>query len=181
MSKDTRQAAAGAAPAGSGTAAGDASSPAAASSAAAVSTPPSGLSEAEAKKRRAAGQGNVIPRGGGRTYSQIVRENIFSFINNVLFTLGVLLVILGRYLDALITVGVVALNALVSLAQEIRAKIKLDRIAILTRPKATVIRDGKEREIDPSNIVLGDLLVLHSGDQVVVDGRCTGSEHLQLD
>ncbi len=98
-------------------------------------TPPTGLTEAEARRRRDAGQGNVVITKSSRTYRQILLENVFNFINDVLFTLGVLLIILGRYLDALITVGVIVLNSLVGLAQEIRAKILLDRIAILTGPR----------------------------------------------
>ena len=144
-------------------------------------TPPTGLTEAEAKRRRDAGHGNVVVSKSSRTYREILRENVFNFINDVLFTLGILLIILGRYLDALITVGVIVLNSLVGLAQEIRAKVLLDRIAILTRPKATVVRDGKEREVDPGELVLGDMLVVHSGDQVVVDGRMIDGGHMQVD
>jgi len=140
-----------------------------------------GLSEAEAQRRRAAGQGNHAPFKTSRSYGRIVRDNVFNFINNVLFTLGALLIALGRYLDALISVGVIALNTIVSLVQEVRAKILLDRIAILTRPKATVIRDGREREVDPNEIVLGDVIVLHAGDQVVVDGPMVGSGRMEMD
>jgi|GEM_PF-71240 len=140
-----------------------------------------GLSETEVQRRRAAGQGNTVLTRTSRPYKQIVRENVFNFINNVLFTMGAILIIIGQFLDALMTVGVIALNTVVNLVQEIRAKILLDRIAILTRPKATVVRDGREREVDPSEIVLGDLLVLHAGDQVVVDGSMVGGGHIEMD
>ena len=146
-----------------------------------VETPKSGLTEAEAERRRSAGFGNVAPVKTSRTYKQIVRENVFNFINNVLFTLGGLLVILGRPLDALISVGVIVLNTIVGLVQEIRAKVLLDRIAILTRPKATVVREGTAREVDPSEIVLGDLIEVHSGDQIVVDGRLIAGGRLEAD
>ncbi|MDR0359013.1 MAG: hypothetical protein LBJ87_06070, partial [bacterium] len=60
-----------------------------------------GLSEAEAVARRQAGQGNTAPVATGRTYAAIVRENVFTFVNNVLFLLGLALVVVGRPLDAL--------------------------------------------------------------------------------
>ncbi len=95
--------------------------------------------------------------------------------------MGVILIALGRYLDALIVVAVVLANTVVSLVQEVRAKRMLDRIAILTRPKATVVRDGLEREVDPGEIVLGDLLRLDPGDQVVVDGSVVGESRMEVD
>ncbi len=140
-----------------------------------------GLNDAEAARRRAAGQGNDAQVHAGRTYRQIVRANVFNFINNLYFGLGILLVALGRYLDAFVAVGVILANTLVSLFQEIRAKRTIDRIAILTRPKATVVRDGAEREVDPAEIVVGDLLRLHPGDQIVVDGRVRGEGRLEVD
>ncbi|MGO8683240.1 MAG: HAD-IC family P-type ATPase [Thermoleophilia bacterium] len=146
-----------------------------------ITAAPHGLSEADAQARRAAGQGNTVQLTPGRTYRQIVRENVFNFINNLLFALGITLIILGRYLDALVSVGVVMANTVVSLWQEVRAKRTLDRIAILTRPKATVLRDAQEREIDPPEIVLGDVLAVQAGDQIVVDGRMVGNGYLEVD
>ena len=147
-----------------------------------VRRPPSdGLGEAEVLRRRAAGQGNDVDVHSGRTYGQIVRANVFNFINNLFFTLGVILVVLGRYLDALVSVSVILANTVVSLLQEIRAKRTIDRVAILTRPKATAVRDGELVNIDPSEIVAGDLLYLHPGDQVVVDGTMAGEGHMEVD
>jgi len=81
-----------------------------------------GLSEREAAARRAAGQGNSAPPPTGRAYTQIIRENVFIIINNILFLLGLALVLVGRPLDAMVSVGVIAVNILVSVVQEIRAK-----------------------------------------------------------
>ena len=138
-------------------------------------TPPGGLSEAEAVARRARGLGNTGAPATGRTYSQIVRENVFTFINNVIFVLGVLLGLVGRPLDALVSLAVIGVNIAVSVFQEIRAKRTLDRIALLTRPTATVIRDGVERSAPPEDLVVGDLLRVGAGDQVVLDGRVVES------
>jgi len=73
------------------------------------------------------------------------------------------------------------INVMVAVVQEVRAKKKLDHIALLTRPKATVIREGAEREIDPSEIVLGDSLVVGPGDQIMVDGQVIGEGQIDVD
>jgi cation-transporting P-type ATPase E len=134
-------------------------------------TPSSGLSDAEAVSRRAAGLGNPAPPPTSRTYVQILRENVFTFINNVIFVLGVMLVIVGRPLDALVSIGVIGTNIVVSVAQEVRAKRTLDRIALLTRPTASLVREGTERAVPPEDLVVGDLLRVGAGDQVVLDGH----------
>ncbi|MBO0689172.1 MAG: HAD-IC family P-type ATPase, partial [Candidatus Dormibacteraeota bacterium] len=107
----------------------------------------------------------------GRTYAAIVRENVFTFVNNVLFLLGLALVVVGRPLDALTSVGVILANVVISVAQEVRAKRTLDRIALVTRPLATVVRDGAARQIAPEELVRGDRLRASPGDQIVLDGR----------
>lgn len=131
---------------------------------------PRGLSQREVAARRAGGQVNRMPRQTSRTYSQILRENVFTSVNNIMFVLSLALLFLGQISDAIISTGVVFFNVLVSVAQELRAKRTLDRIALLTRPRATVVREGQEQEIDPDDIVLDDVLLVHAGDQIVVDG-----------
>jgi cation-transporting ATPase E len=138
-----------------------------------AATPATGLTEAEAASRRAAGRGNTGTIATGRTYAQIVRENVFTFINDVILVLGVLLVVVGRPLDALVSLAVIGTNIAVSVVQEVRAKRTLDRIALLTRPTAALIRDGVERAVGPEELVVGDLLRVGAGDQVVLDGRLT--------
>ena len=103
-----------------------------------------GLSTQEVLERRAKGLGNRDPVRTSRSYFQIVRENVFTFVNLVLLGLGTALVLLGRPSDAIVSVLVILINVIVSVFQEIRAKRTLDRIALLTRPKATVLRDGQE-------------------------------------
>ncbi len=140
-----------------------------------------GLSEREATSRLKRGLGNATPNGLTRTYFQIIRNSLFTFYTNALFILGVALIALGRWQDAAVAVGVVMINAIVSMAQEVRAKQMLDRIAFLTRPKATVVRDGVEREIPPAMVVQGDLLVIRSGDQFVADGHLEGDGRVEAD
>ena len=142
-------------------------------------TPATGLDDAEVVRRRAAGLGNTPPPPTTRTYVQIVRENVFTFVNNILFGLGVALVLVGRPMDALVSLAVIMTNVLVGIVQEIRAKRTLDRIALLTRPTAAAVRNGEVLAVSPDDLVLGDLIALEAGDQVVLDGRLvTGSAAL---
>jgi cation-transporting ATPase E len=140
-----------------------------------------GLTEAEVVKRRQQGQGNNVRMETSRSYTQIVRQNVFTFINTVLFAIGIVLVFLGLYTDAMLSVGIAMLNVIVGVIQEMRAKRTLDKIALLTRPKADVIRDGQEKIVDPTEIVLGDILVVHPGDQIVVDGKVVGDGKMDVD
>jgi cation-transporting ATPase E len=130
-----------------------------------------GLSSAEAARRREAGLGNTALPPTTRTYAQILRENTFTFVNNILFVLGLALVLVGRPMDAVVSLAVISTNIVVGIVQEIRAKRTLDRIALLTRPSATAVRDGAPVELVPDDLVLGDLVELRAGDQVVLDGR----------
>jgi cation-transporting ATPase E len=130
-------------------------------------TPVQGLTESEARVRRQRGEGNDADVSTGRSYWGIVRTNLFTFFNNLLFAIGIALVALGQYRDALVSVGLGLVNAAISTVQEINAKRKLDRIALLTRPEVTVVREGKEKEIDPAELVTGDVVRVRGGDQVL--------------
>jgi cation-transporting ATPase E len=136
--------------------------------------------EAETRRRESAGRQKAVP-SASRSYWDIIHENVFTFINICLFGLGTTLLLLGRIGDALISTGVISLNVLVSVVQEVRAKRTLDRIALLTRPRASVIRDGTERVLSPELLVTGDVLVVRPGDQIVVDGVLGGPGKITVD
>jgi len=140
-----------------------------------------GLTEAEVRARRARGEGNDLEPTTSRTYWQIVRANLFTIINSILVGLGVALLVMGRVSDAIITAGIVVINAVINTAQEVRAKRQLDRIALLVRPQVTVMRAGGRVTIHPREIVRGDLVSAQPGDQIVADGRIIGAGRLEVD
>ena len=142
---------------------------------------PAGLSSREVQERQAAGLGAVLPPQTGRTYWQIIREDVFTFIHTVLFLLCFALLALGQISEALVSVGTVLFNVVISVVQEIRAKHALDRIALLTRPRATALRDGQVVALDPGEIVRDDILLVQAGDQVVVDGPLVGTGKIEVD
>ena len=140
-----------------------------------------GLTEAEARRRRERGEGNDVRIATSRSYLVIVRTNLFTFFNNILFAIGIALIVLGEWNDAMTSVGLGLVNAVIGTIQELRAKRQLDRIALLHRPKVTLVRDGAERSGDPDEIVKGDHVRLRPGDQVLVDGTLVAGGVLEMD
>jgi cation-transporting P-type ATPase E len=141
-----------------------------------------GLTEREARIRRERDEGNEVRFATSRSYAEIARGNVFNLFNAVLISIGALLIALGRVSDALISIGPLFLaNAGIRTAQEAYAKRKLDQIAIASRPTVTVIRDGRDKTIDPAEMVRGDIVRLRTGDQVLADGQVIGEGRLEMD
>ncbi|BAZ40072.1 HAD superfamily ATPase [Calothrix sp. NIES-4101] len=140
-----------------------------------------GLSEEEVQRRRAEGLGNNVCLQTSRSYRQIINENIFNFINIVFFTISAVMILLRRYGDAFLVIVIILSGVIIAVLQEISAKRKLDEIALLNRPHATVIREGKNINIDPSEIVQGDIIVATAGDQILVDGVVVGDGQIDVD
>jgi cation-transporting P-type ATPase E len=130
-----------------------------------------GLDSTEVAERREEGRYNAAPPGTGRTYSRIFFDNLFTLIHMILLAIAGILVVLGFYGDALVTSGLVVANVTVGVFQEARAKRKLDRVALLLRPEARVVRDGEEVIVAPDEIVQDDILIAEAGDQFLVDGQ----------
>jgi magnesium-transporting ATPase (P-type) len=138
-----------------------------------------GLSEAEAQ-RRLTERGPQPPPPTSRSYRSIVVANTFTVFNAILAGFGLLTILFGDPKDALF-VGILVANMTIGIAQEVRAKIALDRLAALVAPQATVVRDGVARDVPVEDVVVGDLVRVKAGDQVVADGELVVAEGLALD
>ncbi len=141
---------------------------------------PAGLSAAEVTDRRARGLSNDLPATNTRTFGQILRANLLTRFNLLLGGLLAVILVVGPLNDALFG-GVLIANALIGITQEVRAKKTLDRLTILSAPKARVRRDGTEAEIPVNDVVLDDVLELQPGDQVVVDAEVVEASGLEID
>jgi len=143
--------------------------------------PARGLSAAEVADRVARGLVNDVPSAPTRTVAEIVRANVLTRFNALLGGMLVVILIVGPLQDAMFGVVLIA-NSLIGIVQELRAKATLDRLTVLTAPKARVIRDGGEvREVSIGEVVLDDVLDAPAGTQVVVDGVALTSEGLEVD
>jgi len=139
----------------------------------------SGLSGAEVGQRHASGQVNRTERRTSRSIPDIVRSNVFTRFNAIITVLAAVVLIFGHPIDALFA-GVMVVNAVIGVIQEIRAKRSLDRLSVLIAPKVIVVRDGGEQEIDPAELVRDDLVRLRPGDEVPIDGCVLESDGLEV-
>jgi len=140
---------------------------------------PAGLSSEEAE-RRLAKRGRVEPPESSRSYGSIVRANVFTVFNLILAVAGAAMLLFGSWQDALF-LGILVANSAIGITQEVRAKRALDRLSALVVPTATALRDGEPRHLPREEVVVGDLVLLQPGDQLVVDGELVASEGLLLD
>ncbi len=139
-----------------------------------------GLTAAEVHERVAAGRTNAVTSRTSRPVWEILRANVFTWFNLVLGTLLVLILIHGSWRDGLFGL-VLLVNSAIGVAQEMRAKRTLDRLALLTAPHARVVRDGATIQVGIEHVVLDDVVALAPGDQLVVDGEILTSAGLELD
>jgi cation-transporting P-type ATPase E len=138
-----------------------------------------GLSEAEAARRLDA-RGDLPRQRSSRSYASIVRANTLTIPNGILLLFGVLTIAFGSWKDALF-LGILIANVAIGSFQEIRSKRALDRLAALVAPEAVVVRDGQDRRVSVDRVVVGDLVRLAAGDQVVADGTVVAADGFALD
>ncbi len=131
-------------------------------------TDPAGLTEAEAARRLAAGQGNAAAKDDGRTPLQIVAKNLFTWFNLLNVLLALALALVGAWRNMLF-MGVVVSNTLIGTVQELRARRTVAKLKLLAQTPAAVRRDGAVKRVSPDALVRGDLIVLRAGDQVPAD------------
>jgi magnesium-transporting ATPase (P-type) len=142
---------------------------------------PPGLTEEEAAARWTEGQDNTVHLKPPRTRQQIWRENIYTIFNLSLVGLALTQALLGQWLNALLSLGTIALNVGLNVGQEMLAMRRLAEFQQSARPKATVVREAKTRSIDPNRIVCGDVLIVGPGDQFLVDGQAVGDGQMVVD
>ena len=129
-----------------------------------------GLTDEQVRERVEEGKVNADENPNTRTYKQIVRENTLTFFNFLNLVLLVLVLFVGSYKNAFF-VCIIIINTLIGIAQEVRAKITIDKLAILTAKKSVVIREGQKWTVPTEELVIDDIVCLRTGDQVPADVR----------
>lgn len=140
-----------------------------------------GLTAAEVAERVRRGDTNAYQPRVGRSYWQIVRDNVLNLFNIVLFLLLVVVVILRDYSTVAFAGFSVVTNSILGMLQEISAKRKLDQLAAQAAQDVTVWRDGKLAAIPARKIVKDEIIPVQPGDRLVVDGKVLVSNALEMD
>ena len=129
-----------------------------------------GLTNEEVQERIAQGQVNNNENPNTRTYKQIIMENTLTFFNFLNLVLLVLVLLVGSYKNSMF-VGIIFINTVIGIIQEVRAKKTIDKLAILTESKTVVLREGKKWKISTEKLVVDDLIFLKAGEQVPADAK----------
>ena len=127
-----------------------------------------GLTNEQVQERIAEGKVNANENPNTRTYKHIIRENTLTFFNFLNLVLLVLVLFVRSYKNSMF-MGIILINTVIGIIQEVRAKKTIDKLAILTESKTVVLREGKKWNISTEKLVIDDLIFLKTGDQVPAD------------
>ncbi len=135
---------------------------------------PEGLTTEEVERLKQEGKVNISNEKVGKSYWQIIRDNLCTFFNLIYAIVTVLLLICAIKTHSytnMTFLAVVIPNILISTFQEMKAKRTVEKLSVTTEPKATVIRNGELATIPGEQIVLGDVMLLETGRQVLSDAE----------
>ena len=127
-----------------------------------------GLSSEQVAQRVRDGLSNADEGIKTKTEKQIILENTFTFFNILNFVLALFVLLVGSFKN-LLFLGVIFSNIIIGSFQGIRAKRTIDKLSLISAPKASVLRDGKLQTIPVSGIVMNDVLHLSTGQQICAD------------
>lgn len=139
-----------------------------------------GLTDDDVFAREVVGLANKVKKGSSKSYFSIFVTNIFTFFNILMFSMAIWLIIVKAKFTNFLFLGTVIANILIGIIQEIKAKLIIDKLSIVSAPTATVIRNGIEIDIDISEVVMDDILVLRSGRQIPADCVMRSKEQVEV-
>ncbi|EDS77529.1 P-type ATPase - metal cation transport [Clostridium botulinum C str. Eklund] len=139
-----------------------------------------GLAKSEVEKRIKDGKVNTIPKAPSRTFKQILRANLFTSYNLLNAILAIAVLVAGSPKNAIFA-GVIIVNTLIGIFQEVRAKAILEKLSVINKKKVRVLREGIIETIDIEEIVIDDAILLKDGEQILVDCTMLDKGELEVD
>lgn len=138
-----------------------------------------GLTEAEVENQVHMGRVNQTGENIFKTNKEIIRDHTLTYFNFLNLFLGILILVSGQFKN-ITFIGVIIINTLIGIVQEMKVKKLVDKLAVITASKAAVIRDGEAKEIDIHEVVVKDTMVLTTGNQVCADAIVMESDGMEV-
>lgn len=140
-----------------------------------------GLGEVGVKKLQQTHGPNQLKQTDGISPLKIFLRQFASFLVFLLFGASLLSFLIGEEIDAVVILAVLALNAAIGFVQEYKAEEALAKLKKMETPLAIVLREGEEKEINATELVPGDVVMLREGGRVPADGRLLDTFSLEID
>lgn len=131
-----------------------------------------GLDDDQIAERLAKNYSNDIKIGTSKTYSSIIFGNIFSFFNMLCFAIFIWLITVIEDINGvknLTFMVIITANVLIGIIQEIKAKLTMDKLSLLSSPDITVIRNGENVPVKLNDLLMNEIMLLSTGNQVCSD------------
>jgi cation-transporting ATPase E len=140
-----------------------------------------GLSTNDVRERERLGLVNRTRTWSWRDYAAIVARNVVTWFNALVIPATIVLFQLGEYRGAVAVSGMMIVNTLIGLVQEIAAKIRLDRLSLLSATRVNVIRSGEIQNLASDEVVQDDVIQLTVGEYIIADGSVLEANFLEVD
>lgn len=134
-----------------------------------------GLTNRQVQEHRDGGWSNLSVDPPAQTTKEIIHENVFTYFNLIFLVLAILLCLVGSFRN-LTFLPVIIINTLIGIIQEVRSKNVLAKLNMLNAPHASVVRGGKESVVDSEELVLDDIVLFKSGNQICADALVVEGE-----
>ena len=138
-----------------------------------------GLSSAEVADRKRQGLVNITGNSVSKTKKQIIMTHTLTYFNFLNVFLGVLIIISGQ-IKNLTFMGVIIINSVIGIFQELKVKKLVDGLSVITASKVRVIRDGRRQDIPIEELVMDDTIVVESGNQIGADSIVLDSAGMEV-
>lgn len=140
-----------------------------------------GISTTEAENRLSKNGKNTIPKGKKETIYQIFLNQFKSPIVAILVVAAIFSIITNSYADSIFIFAVIIINAIIGTYQEWNSEKSSEKLANMIKINSKVLRDGEIKEVNSEDIVIGDVIILESGDKVPADLRLIKANELSID
>ncbi|MGL4849923.1 MAG: cation-translocating P-type ATPase [Clostridium sp.] len=139
-----------------------------------------GLTDEQVEERIKKGEVNLLQKAPSKTMPQIIRSNFFTMFNALNLVLAAAVIFAGSPKNAIFA-GVIIVNSLIGVIQEVKAKNIIEKLSVISEAHCNVIRNGKKESIGIEEIVKDDVVFLTTGDQILADGELLQSSEIEID